>query len=301
MPQDSQNFLKQAEELFNQGDYQGAIQYYDKALELDPKNAWAWGGKGAALANLGSNKEAINCFDKALEIDPKNALAWGGKGVALANLGRHEEAIKCYDKALEIKEIEPKVAALAWNSKGWSLANLGRYEEVIKCYDKALEIDPKNAWAWFNKGNALSELDRYQEAITCYEKTLEIDPTSLKAKKNLQTVRARLKGELKEFRPRRGLLIAGLALTGISGLLLIACLVFYFFRFKQVVSGNNLPIVNSVEVDVLKVLIPTFLAAILAGIFLPYIKALSLPGGVKIEMWEEPPRPPAPPIKLEKP
>ncbi len=52
---------------------------------------------------LHRSQEAVNYFDKALELNPNHVDAWNNKGVALANLGKHEEAIVYYDKALVIK------------------------------------------------------------------------------------------------------------------------------------------------------------------------------------------------------
>jgi tetratricopeptide (TPR) repeat protein len=66
-----------------------------------------WNDKGFALKNLGRHQEAIQCFDTALAIDPRNVDAWYNKGATLINLGRHQEAIQCLDKALEI---DPKNA-----------------------------------------------------------------------------------------------------------------------------------------------------------------------------------------------
>jgi tetratricopeptide (TPR) repeat protein len=53
------------------GNYTGAIEFYDKALAIYPKNKYALSNKGWALAGLGNYKEAITFFDKALAIDPK--------------------------------------------------------------------------------------------------------------------------------------------------------------------------------------------------------------------------------------
>lgn len=55
-----------------------------KALEIDPNDADAWNNKGNALYNLGNYNEAIECYDRALKIDPKNADARYNKGSALA-------------------------------------------------------------------------------------------------------------------------------------------------------------------------------------------------------------------------
>ena len=181
-------------DLHRSGNYEEAIQCYDRALEIDPKGADVWNNKGVAFKNLGHYDEAIKCYDRALKIDPKYARAWLNKSVALGNLGRYDEAIQCYDRALEV---DPKDAD-AWYSKGVALNELGRYDEAVQCYDhalkidpkyashrvigdlrlqhRALEIDPKYAYAWHNKGVALKHLGRYDEAIACYDRALEVDP-----------------------------------------------------------------------------------------------------------------------------
>jgi|GEM_PF-4529823 len=166
--------------------------------------------------------------------------------------------------------------APAWNNKGNALGNLGRNEEALKSYDKALEIDPKYALAWNNKGNALGNLGRHEEAIKSCEKALEIAPGAVLVRGNLKRIRDIL-------RPRRELRIVGFAVAGVSGGLLIACLTFYFLRLWQVASGNNLS-TNPVEIDIMRVLIPTFLAGIFIGLFLPYFKTVTLPGGVTLDL-----------------
>ncbi|MFZ0326869.1 MAG: hypothetical protein WBQ25_20850 [Nitrososphaeraceae archaeon] len=43
---------------------------------------------------------AIEWFDKAISIDPNYGKAWGSKGRALAYPSRYEEALRAYDTAL---------------------------------------------------------------------------------------------------------------------------------------------------------------------------------------------------------
>jgi tetratricopeptide (TPR) repeat protein len=82
--------------------YEEAIEYYDKAIEINPHHELVWYNKGMSLYNLNRNNEAIECLDKAIEINPQNDTAWSNKANALVNLGVPEEAIECYTKALEI-------------------------------------------------------------------------------------------------------------------------------------------------------------------------------------------------------
>jgi Flp pilus assembly protein TadD len=49
--------LIKAYHLIKTGRYEKAINYYDKAMELNPNEADTWYGKGSALDMLGRNKD----------------------------------------------------------------------------------------------------------------------------------------------------------------------------------------------------------------------------------------------------
>jgi CHAT domain-containing protein/Flp pilus assembly protein TadD len=154
------------------GDFEGGIASFDKALEFKPDDREAWHSRGVALDNLGRLEEAIASYDKALEIKRDLHEAWINRGVALGNLGRWEDAIASYDKALEIKPDDD----VAWNNRGIALDNLGRVEDAIASYDKALKFKPDDDTAWINRGIALGNLGRVEDAIASYDKALEFKP-----------------------------------------------------------------------------------------------------------------------------
>ena len=56
--------------------------------------------KANALFNLERYEEAIEYYDKALAIDPNNAKAWYAKGYTLGKLGKYNEAIQAYDRVI---------------------------------------------------------------------------------------------------------------------------------------------------------------------------------------------------------
>lgn len=149
-----------------------AIDFYDRALELNPKLIEAWYRKGNALFFLKIYERAIECFDKTIELEPNYTNAWGNKGVALAQLKKYEESIECYDKVIEL---EPKLAE-AWYKKGIVLNDIKKYWKAIDCFNKAIGLDQKDTNAWCDKGNALSNLNRHEEAIDCFNKAIELKP-----------------------------------------------------------------------------------------------------------------------------
>ena len=165
-------------------EYHKAIKCFDKAIEIDPKNAAAWSEKGYALNELGNFLEAIKCFDKAIEIDPKNIFAYRGKGDALRRSRWHKEAIKCFDKAKECYDKNLKKGSkdvIDWYGKGHALTQLEEYEEAIKCFDKAIGINPNLADAWLARGLVLTQLQKDDDAIEQFNKAIELNPESIDA------------------------------------------------------------------------------------------------------------------------
>jgi tetratricopeptide (TPR) repeat protein len=65
------------------GKHDEAIEYYDKALKINPENELALTYTGLSLTILGKHDEAIEYYDKALKINPENELALDNKNQAL--------------------------------------------------------------------------------------------------------------------------------------------------------------------------------------------------------------------------
>ena len=57
--------------IYNQGNYTGAIKYFDKILAINPNNVGAIFFKGAALSSPGKSSEAIPFINKALMLSLK--------------------------------------------------------------------------------------------------------------------------------------------------------------------------------------------------------------------------------------
>ncbi|VVB72465.1 Tetratricopeptide repeat protein [uncultured archaeon] len=78
-----QEWLKEGNRNYDNGDYGKAVACYDQAIQLNPQSSGAWCNKGMALCRLGKYKEAIKAFDEALELDPDYEKASKGKDDAL--------------------------------------------------------------------------------------------------------------------------------------------------------------------------------------------------------------------------
>ena len=179
------------------GEYQKAIKYYEKGLEISSTIgnqsgiASNNGNLGNAYLNLGEYQKAIKYYEKGLEISStigdKSGMASnnGNLGNAYCNLGEYQKAIQYYEKGLEISGAIGDQSGIASNNGnlGNAYLSLGEYQKAIKYYEKGLEISSAIgdqsgiASNNGNLGNAYLSLGEYRKAIEFYEKGLEISST----------------------------------------------------------------------------------------------------------------------------
>jgi tetratricopeptide (TPR) repeat protein len=134
----SDEYVKYGEDMANSNNLDEAIECFDKAIGINPKNDYAWGDRGLILDKQGKTEEALASFSKAIEINPKNAITWHNKGLSLIRSNRLKEAIECFDKAIECRQNYAK----AWYNKGRALSMLGELKRSQHCFDKARKLDP---------------------------------------------------------------------------------------------------------------------------------------------------------------
>lgn len=95
-----------AKEAFNKGvnaqnrnDFDSAVLYYTKAIELAPKYAPAYYNRGIVFNSQKKYAEAIGDYTKAIELDPKYAKAYNNRGNAFQAIGKKKEAAADFAKA----------------------------------------------------------------------------------------------------------------------------------------------------------------------------------------------------------
>jgi len=137
--------------------------------------------------------EAAARYQKAIELDPKYAFAYYNWGRLLSDQKKYDDAVAKYRKVTELDPKDPD----AHNGWGNALYPQGRYDEAIAKYRMATDLDPKNPAAYFNWANALAEQKQYDKAIAKYQKATELDPNYALAYINWGTV-LRSQGKLAE-------------------------------------------------------------------------------------------------------
>jgi tetratricopeptide (TPR) repeat protein len=120
-----------------QGDLDGAIEDYGRAIALTPKAEY-FQCRGEALSGRGRGDEALADFARVTELDPGRALAHLSAGGIHLGRGDPRQALLCFDRALEIN---PDWAT-AYYSRHLAQADLGAWEEAARDLDRAIDCDP---------------------------------------------------------------------------------------------------------------------------------------------------------------
>ncbi len=88
------------------GDLERAQVFIDRALTLDPNQAWGWARRGFLCVYRGQAEEGIACFERAIRLSPLDPFSFNchiGIGLAHFALGRPEAATEWTRRAMREK------------------------------------------------------------------------------------------------------------------------------------------------------------------------------------------------------
>jgi serine/threonine-protein kinase len=169
----------------NRADYFKAVDYYKKAIALDPDYALAyarlaiaqqwfndWSASSDERKIVGAQARAN--ARKAVELAPQSAIAWGALGI--------NQAWTDFDYAAAEVTLKKAVALDPADAETlYQLADvtacLGRLDEAIGTMRKVLVMEPLNASFHFYIGQFLSAAGRYPQAEVELERAIELQPT----------------------------------------------------------------------------------------------------------------------------
>jgi tetratricopeptide (TPR) repeat protein len=124
---DFDRLMAEAVQLHQAGDLLGAIDAYQAALRLDPKQPAVRSNLGAAYVKLGKYDEAIDQYKQALAVDAANPTFRFNLALAYYKGDRLPDAIEAFRKVLAVSaDNAPAVLLL-----GDALLQTGEFKQVI--------------------------------------------------------------------------------------------------------------------------------------------------------------------------
>ena len=121
---------------FNRGDFKGALEEYNLAINIDSSDANYYLNRGLVKEKLKDYEGSINDFTKAISLKPDYESAWFNRGNVFTKLNGLEEAIEDYSMAIFYN---PQYAAAYYN-RALNRNKLGITKEACEDLRKAEEL-----------------------------------------------------------------------------------------------------------------------------------------------------------------
>ncbi|WP_158284679.1 tetratricopeptide repeat-containing sulfotransferase family protein [Oricola cellulosilytica] len=137
---------KDALALLDQGKFEEALIHARALMEAFPQVPFVHNLTGILLEKQGDSDGAVDSYRKAIEINPHFGEAYINLGEALNQRGQADLALPLLKEAVPLMD-DP---TMAWNNMGNSLLHLGRLSEAAEAYEKAVALRPRFAAAYRN-------------------------------------------------------------------------------------------------------------------------------------------------------
>jgi Tfp pilus assembly protein PilF len=134
--------------LAKMGEYEKALQDYNKAFELNPYNVRAadlYSSRGYVYMKMGDLKAALDDYNRAVSFNPRFVLTYMNRANLYAMLEKHEEAVRDFSTFIAMKP----GSVHAHMQRGNSYARLGNLSAAAADYETVLKLSPKNGEAYY--------------------------------------------------------------------------------------------------------------------------------------------------------
>ncbi|HEY2012153.1 MAG TPA: tetratricopeptide repeat protein [Bryobacteraceae bacterium] len=172
-----------------------AIGHLQEAVRLDPNQPLAWNDLGAGFEAEGKLDDALESFRKALEIEPGYTSARFNLANGLGVQGKLDEAADNYRQVISAEPEDAaargQLAAILIRAGNAAMAE-GRLRDAAGNYRELVALRPDDADLRNNFGIVLARTGDTAGAAAQFEAALRANPAHQAARKNLESMRAKL-------------------------------------------------------------------------------------------------------------
>ncbi len=151
---------------------QSALEYYQKAVSLNPRNVKASMLLADEEALRGNIDTALKIYEELVINFPKFADLRYNYGVLCSDAGYHDEAIEQFKPSLEINPsyLAPRI------SLAFCLLKSNQFKQSLEVYQRIIEQGVESADIYLQVGIIYRHLQKFEQACASFEKAYQIDP-----------------------------------------------------------------------------------------------------------------------------
>lgn len=168
---DQHAYCHRAVQAFERGEFEKALQYFTRTLELDRAFAPAWVGQVQMLIEMGELRQASLWVGKALELFKNNADLLSARAVVQTRRGKTPEALASSDAAFRARG----TGAYRWLARGEVLLSADP-DQAAACFESALEEPDANGFTSLWIGRIYRRYRHYTQALAAARAATEAVP-----------------------------------------------------------------------------------------------------------------------------
>jgi tetratricopeptide (TPR) repeat protein len=170
LPENPVGYEKSGDAYFNLQRYNESIEAYAKAIKLSPESTLYW-KSGNVLVARGDYQRALEMFEKARERDPDDPESYFSMGQLYGGMGQQEKALEQYKRVIELAP----TSTVGYDKSGDVYLDLGKYDKALEAYAKVTELTPGSSVAYWKRGEAYRAKGEFESALKMYRKARELD------------------------------------------------------------------------------------------------------------------------------
>jgi tetratricopeptide (TPR) repeat protein len=164
--------------LFDQGEYDQAVEIYKKIIEEFPDAYQINLNIGNCYFEKQEYETAVQAYLKVVEKEPANIDVILSIGNSYSNLKQFEKALEWYNK-IEVAKINDHVVLY---NIGIFYFNRGNIKEAIPFFKHSVEVKEDFLEGWYQLGMAYMGTENNEAAVTAFKTYLKHDSVSEQAK-----------------------------------------------------------------------------------------------------------------------
>jgi len=167
----------------NEEKLKDAINYYNKVINRNPDDAFAYNNRGTIYNKLGQHQLAIEDYNQAIRLNPDYSLAYSNRGVACYMQGfkgkfcSKDQLCRDVEKACSLGDCKMlKLAKSYLDNKEFHYTKPRQYKIAIDDFNQLIFLKPDFIDAYNNGELTYSKDGQYQLVIGDFNKATSLKP-----------------------------------------------------------------------------------------------------------------------------
>ncbi len=165
-------YLNLGYSYFARGEYDLALEYLTKSIEMDAGNVKGYDNRGVVYQKKGLHDLALADFNQSIQLDPNNAESYNNRGNFYKDQRRYDQALSDYNKAIK----NDPLLASAYSNRGIIRKVKRQYDLATADFKQAITINPDMPQFYSNRGNMYKAQGQYDLALVDYTQALRQSP-----------------------------------------------------------------------------------------------------------------------------